>query len=65
MNIKLYHGSNTTFEHIDLGKSQQNKDFGRGFYLTDIYEQAEAMAVRRTRITGTGTPTAISKLQKL
>ena len=31
------------------------KDFGRGFYLTDIKEQAERMAVRVARIYG-GTP---------
>ena len=31
------------------------KDFGRGFYLTDIEEQAERMAVRVSRIYG-GTP---------
>lgn len=28
------------------------KDFGRGFYLTDIEEQAERMAVRVSRIYG-------------
>lgn len=36
----LYHGSNVKIERIDLSKSKPNKDFGRGFYTTDIKEQA-------------------------
>ena len=40
----LYHGSNTSFDQIDLTKSLPNKDFGKGFYLSDNYEQAEEMA---------------------
>ncbi len=31
----LYHGSNTNITEIDLQKSKPNKDFGRGFYLSD------------------------------
>lgn len=31
----LYHGSNTDFGTIDLLKSKPNKDFRRGFYLTE------------------------------
>ena len=34
----LYHGSNTAFNVIDLGKGLPAKDFGRGFYLTDSLE---------------------------
>ena len=52
----LYHGSNVAIETVDLSKGLANKDFGRGFYLTDILSQAEAMAVRRTKITETGSP---------
>ena len=33
------------------------KDFGKGFYLTDIKEQAKQMAVRRTRIAEEKKPT--------
>lgn len=40
----LYHGSNISFETIDLDKSKPYKDFGKGFYLSDSYEQAEEMA---------------------
>lgn len=37
----LYHGSNLHFEKIDLSKSKDKRDFGRGFYTTAIREQAE------------------------
>lgn len=41
----LYHGSNIAIAQIDLGKSKPNKDFGRGFYLSEDKVQAEAMAL--------------------
>lgn len=47
--MKLYHGTNIDFERIDLDKSIPYKDFGRGFYLTDILQQAERMAERKSR----------------
>lgn len=40
----LYHGSNTYIKEIDLCKSKPNKDFGKGFYLSDNKTQAEQMA---------------------
>ncbi len=43
----LYHGSNVKIEKVDLLLGHLNKDFGQGFYLTDIREQAEAMAKRK------------------
>ena len=42
--MKLYHGSNVEFGDIDLKRSKPNKDFGRGFYLSDNYERALDMA---------------------
>ena len=54
--ITLYHGSNMVIESIDLVRCSPNKDFGQGFYLTDIEEQAKQMAVRRVRIAGAGVP---------
>ncbi len=54
--MTLYHGSNVAIEQIDLSLCNPDKDFGQGFYLTDIKDQAIQMAKRRTRITGTGTP---------
>lgn len=53
--MKLYHGSNIIIEHINLAMCRPNKDFGKGFYLTDIEEQAERMAIRVARIYG-GSP---------
>lgn len=55
--ITLYHGSNVDIETIDLDRCHPDKDFGKGYYLTDIRNQAETMALRRTRIAGEGTPT--------
>lgn len=48
----LYHGSNTAIEQIDLDKCRPYKDFGKGFYLTTIKEQAIKMAKRVSRIYG-------------
>lgn len=54
--ITLYHGSNVPIKTIDLSLSKPDKDFGKGFYLTDIREQALDMAKRRARILGVGAP---------
>lgn len=43
--MKLYHGTFTDFDTIDLSKSNKGKDFGKGFYLSDNYEQAQRLAV--------------------
>lgn len=51
----LYHGSNVEIGKIDLGKSRPNKDFGKGFYLSEDYQQALRMAQFKTKIEG-GTP---------
>lgn len=37
----LYHGSYLEIVKPDLKHSRDNVDFGRGFYTTPIYEQAE------------------------
>lgn len=58
--LELYHGSNLTIEHIDLALCKPYKDFGKGFYLTDILQQALDMADRRVRVAGTGSP-AVTK----
>jgi hypothetical protein len=44
--MKVYHGSDTYIEIIDLAKCKPNKDFGKGFYVTNIWQQAYEMAVR-------------------
>ena len=50
--MKLYHGSNTVIEQIELSKCKPFKDFGQGFYLTEIREQAEQIAKRTSAIYG-------------
>ena len=54
--MKLFHGTNMDFDHISLSKCKPNKDFGKGFYLTDILQQARLMAIRRCTFEGKGTP---------
>ncbi len=51
----LYHGSNRDIKEINLSMCRPYKDFGKGFYLTVMKEQAEKMAKRVARIYG-GTP---------
>ena len=51
----LYHGSNTDIKEINLAMCRPYKDFGQGFYLTVMKEQAEKMAKRVARIYG-GSP---------
>ena len=50
----LYHGTNITFETIDLLKSKPNKDFGQGFYLTTDKNQAIEMAKAKIDQQGQG-----------
>lgn len=42
--MKLFHGTNIDFDEIDLAQSNRFKDFGQGFYLTDIRRQATELA---------------------
>lgn len=48
----LYHGSNMPIEQIDLEKSKPNKDFGKGFYLSESEEQAMEMANFKSSLLG-------------
>lgn len=50
--MKLFHGTNIDFSVIDLAKSNKYKDFGQGFYLTDIRSQAEELAAKKSRLFG-------------
>ena len=47
--MKLYHSSNVKVEHPDTEHSRLYLDFGRGFYLTSLREQAERYAQRFKR----------------
>jgi len=44
--MKLYHGTNCLIENIDLSKCRPYKDFGKGFYLTELKQQAKEWALR-------------------
>lgn len=44
--ITLYHGSNVYFEEVDLMKSNNRRDFGKGFYCTVLEKQAYEWAYR-------------------
>lgn len=46
----LYHGTNLVIDQIDLSVYRPNKDFGKGFYLTTIEDQAQKMAKRVARL---------------
>lgn len=46
----LYHGSNIAIDKIDFDKCRPYKDFGKGFYLTEIRHQAERMALRTVKM---------------
>ena len=47
--MKLYHSSNVCVEHPDIEHSRSYLDFGRGFYLTSLHEQAVRYAQRFKR----------------
>ena len=51
--MKVYHGSYTAVDEIDLNLCEVGKDFGQGFYVTNLYEQAEFWAIRKGRINRT------------
>ncbi|MDR0606423.1 MAG: DUF3990 domain-containing protein [Bacteroidales bacterium] len=51
--MKVYHGSYTKIIEIDLSKSRDNRDLGKGFYVTSIRSQAEYWAVRMGKLHGT------------
>lgn len=44
--LVVYHGSNIAFDQIDLSKSHNRRDFGRGFYCTILEKQAQEWAHR-------------------
>jgi len=50
--MRLYHGSNTKIELIDLKRCKLYKDFGQAFYLTEDREQALVVANARVSLFG-------------
>lgn len=45
--MKLFHGTDQKFDNIDLKYAKDLKDFGKGFYLTSNFEQAQQWARRK------------------
>ena len=52
--MRLYHSSNVIVKHPDAQHSRKYLDFGRGFYLTSIHDQAVRYAQRFKRRGQTG-----------
>lgn len=44
--MKLYHGSTVKVEYPEIRLGRKNLDFGQGFYMTDIRQQAIEWAMR-------------------
>lgn len=60
----LYHGSHTAIEKPDLSFSREKTDFGKGFYLTPLEEQAARWAERFKVTHGKGVVSAYHFLEK-
>ena len=43
----VYHGSNVKVENPKLNNNTRPLDFGKGFYVTENYEQAKAWAIKK------------------
>lgn len=50
--MQVFHGSNVRVETIDLAKSGDFKDFGKGFYVTKIRKHAHQRAMQIARESG-------------
>jgi hypothetical protein len=44
--MKVWHGSYTAIEKVDLAFCEKGRDFGHGFYVTNLLEQAKTWAAR-------------------
>ena len=58
--MMLYHGSNIVVSKPDVLHSRERVDFGAGFYVTPIYEQAEKWSQRFKRAGNEGIITKYS-----
>jgi len=45
--MKVFHGSYTHIGNIDFSFCRKRRDFGKGFYVTKIFSQAEFWAMRK------------------
>ena len=44
--MKVYHGSFVAIDEVDLNCCEVGKDFGKGFYVTKLHEQAKIWATK-------------------
>ena len=51
--MRVYHGSDVRIDEIDLSKSGNFKDFGRGFYVTNLFKHAQSRAADIAQTNGT------------
>jgi hypothetical protein len=47
--MKVYHGSYTSIEEINLAQCRSHRDFGRGFYVTKFLHHAEKWSITVSR----------------
>ena len=57
--MKFYHGTNMIIDLINLERSRNRVDFGKGFYLTDKIGTAQIWAIRKVELEGEGIPTIL------
>jgi len=48
--LTVYHGTTSLIDVIDVSKGKPNKDFGRGFYVTQDLNHAMSLALRNKAI---------------
>ena len=58
--MKLYHGSDTLVPEPNLQKCKPFKDFGKGFYLSADYSQAQKMAEQKSSLSNGVNPPIVS-----
>ncbi len=58
----VYHGSTIEVNNPDMQHSYRNLDFGKGFYVTTVREQAERWAKRKADLSGDGNGVTIGKV---
>ncbi|MDR0491525.1 MAG: DUF3990 domain-containing protein [Oscillospiraceae bacterium] len=61
----LYHGSYTAIEKPDISLSREKTDFGKGFYLTPLEDQAVHWADRFKEERGIGIVSSYTFLEKV
>ena len=58
--MTYYHGTNLLIGKIDLNRSRNRVDFGKGFYLADKFGTARNWAIRKVELEGEGMPIVIA-----